>query len=231
MNKFLLLLLACLSTSVFAGPQKITASYEATRNGLAFANVTETYTQESTPEGRRYRIESLTSGIGVYALLGKRKLVSEGEVTEQGLRPLHFEQLQDDKKKAVADFDWKTNTVTMTAKGKSTSSPIEAGTVDLASYAYQFMFVPPAGDIVNVPLTTGKKLRTYQFKVSQRDEILPGVMGGIKSLHLTNTIKNDSGDEKEIWLATEKHFIPAKIIMSDDSGAKIEQVLTSLSIE
>lgn len=231
MTKLLTLLLSLcisgISTSALAAPQKITAVYEATRNGQPFATVTETFVQES----RRYRIESLTSGIGVFALLGKRKLVSEGEVTEHGLRPLHFEQLQGDKKKAEADFDWKANTVTLSAKGKSNTSPIEAGTVDLASYAYQFMFVPPVGEMVSVTMTTGKKLRTYQFKTSQRDETLPGVMGGTKTLHLTNTVKSDGGDEKELWLASEKHYIPVKIIMSDDNGAKIEQVLTSLSIE
>lgn len=232
MSKFLTLLLALsISCSAFAAPQKVTVVYEATRNGQPFAIVTESFVQENSQGTQRYRIESLTSGIGVFALLGKRKLVSEGEVGATGLRPSHFEQLQGDKKKAEADFDWKTSTITLTTKGKSSTSPLEAGTVDLASYAYQFMFVPPAGDVVSIALTTGKKLRTYRFTIAQRDEVLPAVMGGTKTVHLINTNKSDNGDEKEIWLASDHHYIPAKIITSDDTGAKIEQILTSLSIE
>lgn len=232
MNKFLTLLLALgISFSASAAPQKIAAVYEATRNGQPFATVTESFTQETVQGIQRYRIESLTSGIGVFALLGKRKLVSEGEVTVTGLRPNHFEQWQGDKKKAEADFNWKTSTVTLTTKGNSSTSPLEAGTVDLASYPYQFMFVPPSGDVVSVALTTGKKLRTYRFTIAQRDEMLSTVLEGTRTLHLVNANKSGTGDEKEIWLANDHFYIPAKIITTDDNGAKIEQILTSLSIE
>lgn len=231
MKQLLAFALLCVAGNVMAAPQKITAVYAVTRSGQPFANVTETFAQTNVQGIQRYRIESLTSGIGVFALLGKRKLVSEGEVTEQGLRPTRFEQLQNEKKKSAADFNWNTSTVTMTAKDNSSTSAVEVGTVDLASYAYQFMFVPPEGESLNLTLTTGKKLRTYQFKASQRDEVIVGPMGNMKTVHLTNTVKNERGDEKEIWLATEQHFIPVKIIMSDETGAKLEQVLTSLSIE
>lgn len=141
MNK-LLAILFLLPGLALAAPKKITAVYDVTRNGQPFATVTENYAQE----GSRYHIESLTSGIGIYALFGKRKMVSDGEVTAEGLRPAHFEQLHDDRKKGVADFDWNTQTLTMTnAKGKSSTSPLEPGALDLASFAYQFMFQPPKG--------------------------------------------------------------------------------------
>jgi hypothetical protein len=224
MNKiFSLLLLLCVSGVALAAPQKITAVYDVTRKGQPFATVNETFTQD----GKHYRIESITSGIGVYALLGKRKLTSEGEVAEQGLRPLRFEQRQGDKKKAEADFNWKTNIVTMTAKGNVSTVPLEPGAQDLASYAYQFMFRPPVGEEITLAVTSGKKLRTYKYKIVSQNEMLDDV----KTLHLVNANKSEDGEEKELWLASEAHFIPAKIIMFDENGAKIEQVLTSLTVE
>lgn len=223
MNKFIGLLLLCLSGLALAAPTKITATYDVTRKGQPFATVNETFTQD----GKNYRIESVTSGIGVYALLGKRKLFSEGEVTANGLVPKHFEQQQGEKKGASADFDWNTHTLTMNNKGKTSTATLEPGTQDLASYAYQFMFKHPAGEEITLPITSGKKLRTYKYKIVSQNEMVDEV----KTLHLVNTNKSDGGDEKELWLAIDGHFIPAKIVMFDDNGAKIEQVITSLTVE
>lgn len=210
-----------------APPQKITAIYEATRNGQPFATVTETYRQE----GNRYRIESLTKGIGVYALFGVRKLTSEGSVTTDGLKPSRFEQQQGNKKPVVAVFDWDALKLAMTGKKQTTTVDLEAGAQDLASFAYQFMFSAPAGEEFSLPVTTGKKLRSYPYRVVSHDESLDGVLGGLKTLHLTSVIKSEGDDEKEIWLARDKHYLPAKIVLRDENGASIEQVLTSLSIE
>jgi len=223
MNKFIGLLLLCLSGVALAAPTKITAVYDVTRKGQPFATVNETFTQD----GKNYRIESITSGIGVYALLGKRKLLSEGEISPNGLVPKHFEQQQGEKKGASADFDWNNNTITMTNKGKANIAPLEVGTQDLASYAYQFMFKRPVGEEITIPITSGKKLRTYKYKIANQNEMVDDV----KTLHLVNTNKSEGGDEKELWLAVDAHFIPAKIVMFDENGAKIEQVITSLTIE
>src|SRR3989338_1198069 len=58
--KRLLLLLFLLASGIAnAAPQKVTAVYEATREGKPFATVTETYRQE----GDHYRIESVTAGV------------------------------------------------------------------------------------------------------------------------------------------------------------------------
>lgn len=227
--KHLLTLLLLLTSGIVlaAPPQKITAVYEATRNGQLFATVTETYQQE----GNRYRLQSLTKGIGVYALFGVRKLTSEGEVTAEGLKPAHFEQQQGDKKPVVATFDWDARKLAMTGKKQTTTVDLENGAQDLASFAYQFMFHAPAGEEFSLPVTTGKKLRTYQYRVVSRDESLDGALGSLKTLHLASIIKNEGDDEKELWLARDKHHLPAKMVFRDDNGARIEQVLTSLTFE
>lgn len=223
---FLLFSGLLVSCAAVAAPQKISAVYEATRNGQPFATVTETY----RVEGTHYRIESLTKGVGVYALFGVRRLTSEGEVSADGLKPKRFEQQQGDKKPVVAEFDWDGGKLTMTNKNKTTVVDLEVDTQDLASFPYQFMCRAPVGDDVVMPVTTGKRLRSYTYHVASRGEALETPLGSLKVLRLKNVV-TDPNDEKELWLASEKHHLPAKIVMRDENGARIEQVLTSLSLE
>jgi curved DNA-binding protein CbpA len=213
------------STLAQAAPQKLVAVYHATRNGQPFANVTETFQQENG----HYKLESLTEGVGVYALFGKRRLSSEGEVTAEGLRPSHFEQQQGDKKPVTADFDWPTGTLNMQSKGKASTARLEHGTQDLLSFAYQFMFFPPQGDEVVLPVTTGRKLRVYRYKVAERDVALDTGAGKFKAHRLVNA--EQGGEEKELWLGVEAQHIPVRIILKDENGARIEQTLTSLHVE
>lgn len=212
-----------------AAPKQIQAVYQATRNGQPFATVTETFRQENG----HYKIDSVTKGIGVYALLGKRVLSSEGEVTAEGLKPAHFELHQGDngKKSLYADFDWGANTLTLKSKGNPTTAPLEKGTQDILSLVYQFIFVQPTGDTLTLPVTTGKKLRTYQYQVAERDAQLDVPAGKFKTIHLVNAAKDGNSDEKELWLGAESYYLPVRLVMQDDNGAKIEQTLTSLHAE
>lgn len=227
MLRMLAVVLLFVAHSAAAAPQQLTAVYYATRNSQPFATVTETFTRD----GQRYTLESVTEGIGVYALFGKRRLYSEGEVTADGLRPAHFEQQQGDQvKKAVsADFDWVAGTIAMKYKGKTNTAPLETGAQDILSYAYQFMFKPPQGDEVVMPVTTGKKMRVYRYRIAERDAAVESAAGKYKTVHLVNAEQNE--DQKELWLGAEAHHIPVRITMRDEKGAKIEQTLTSLHVE
>ena len=221
------LALSLAATTLQAAPKQVELVYEATRNGQPFATITESYKQENG----RYRIESVTKGVGVYALFGERRLISEGEVTAEGLKPSHFELHQGDnaRKSLFADFDWAGNKLTMKVKGNPTTVPLETGAQDISSLLYQFMFKQPSGEQFNLPVTTGKKFRNYQYKVTARDTPLAVPAGNYKTIHLVEAAA--SSDEKELWLGAEGHYLPVKLVMRDDNGAKIEQILTSLHAE
>lgn len=227
MLRLFTIILCLTATTVLAAPKEIKAVYHATRNGQPFATVTETFSQSAG----RYRIESVTEGIGVYALFGKRRLVSEGEVTRQGLRPLHFEQQQgnDAKRKIVADFDWAASTLSMQVKGKSKSAELEPGAQDILSYAYQFMFEPPKTKEIMMPVTTGKRLKTYHYRVDGRDVVIDSGAGQFRTVHLVEAM--DDKDKKELWLATGKHYLPVRIAVEDEDDGRIEQTLTSLHVK
>lgn len=225
--------LISVSSIVFAQqtvlPKRILATYEVTKNGLPFANVREQF----VVTGDTYKIESVTKGVGVYALFGERVLISIGEVNAQGLKPSHFELQQSDQPKKLlrAEFDWPKQNLNMTVKGKLKQAVLTPGTQDLASYAYQFMYVPASlKDALTVSLTTGKKLNHYQYIVKPEIEIIENAGVQYKTLHLVQP-KQDASETKELWLSTEHHYLPVRILMVDDNGQKLEQSLTELKVE
>jgi len=212
-----------------AAPKSLTVTYEATRNGQPFANITETFTQQDG----KYRIESETRGIGVYSLFGARRLLSEGEVGPSGLRPLHFELHQgaEAKRSLFADFDWPGNQLNMKVKGKPVTAELKSGTQDIASLIYQFMFVQPTGESFKLPVTTGKRLKQYKYRVAGRNVSLTVPAGSYKTMYLQDAAENAEEDSKELWLGDARvYFLPVKLVTRDDKG-DIEQVLTGLHAE
>ena len=117
----------------------------------------------------------------------------------------------------------------MQVKGETKTEKLEAGTQDLASYAYQFMFAPPKADAVKVTLTTGKKLNQYEYKVMARSEKLEAASKSFKTLHISN--QASAGDEKkQLWLAQEQFYLPVRYTLEED-GDKFEQTLTKIHVE
>lgn len=224
--RLLSLVLFAVANLAVAAPKQVTLTYQAIRADKPFANVTETYQQT----GDHYKIESITEGIGVYALFGKRVLKSEGLVNAEGLQPLHFESHQGEgaKKSIFADFDWQNQMLTMKAKGKESSVPLLKGTLDIASYVYQWMLIAPVGDLITLPVTTGKKLRQYQYNIIANGDEIETPAGKFKVIELSNAGKVDAEDEKHIWLAIDHHYLPVRILMQDDKSVVIEQILTSI---
>lgn len=209
-------------------PKRVTLSYAVTKNGQPFANVHEQF----VITGNQYQVESVTKGIGVYGLFGERVLRSQGEVTAQGLKPTRFELRQGDnpKKTLVAEFDWTKQNLRMTVKGKLKEAKLETGTQDLASYAYQFMYLPqPLKEHVAITLTTGKKLNHYDYSINAETEHLDIAGMQYKTLHLVPTEQHD--ETKELWLAADYHALPVRILLVDENGQKLEQTLTDLQIE
>lgn len=209
-------------------PKRVTLIYAVTKNGQPFANVREQF----IITGNQYQVESVTKGIGVYALFGERVLSSQGEVTALGLKPKRFELRQGDnpKKTLVAEFDWAMQSLRMTVKGKVKEATLEPGTQDLASYAYQFMYLPqPLKEHVTITLTTGKKLNHYHYSINPESENLDVAGVQYKTLHLMPAEQRD--ETKELWLAADYHALPVRIQLVDENGQKLEQILTDLQIE
>jgi Protein of unknown function (DUF3108) len=205
--------------------KRITLEYDVTRDGKPFATVKEQFKLD----GDQYQIESVTKGKGFYALFGERKLVSTGQLTPEGLKPNRFEHQSDSPSKSlIADFDWQNQQLTMQAKGKNKVAVLAQHTQDLLSYAYQFRYQPPTQSIVNITLTTGKKLNQYEYAIDKKVETIHAANVDYKTIRLSY---QSATDKKQIWLAKDAHFLPVRYQIEDESKGVLMQTLTKVYVE
>lgn len=232
MGRKLRLLLAALLTFLGfslaqAAPQQIQASYKLIKNGQQVGVVTERFQQAEN----RYTLESETSATGVFALFakGKIRLSSRGEVTADGLRPLHFEHHRgaDPAKLITADFDWSKRSATHRFDGETETAALTPGAQDRLSLLYQFMFKPPRKGEIRLAMTTGRKLNLYRYRLVGEEKITTPA-GSFSTLHLSRQHVADE-DGTEIWLAKSRHYFPVRIVFEEKGGGRLEQILTSLA--
>ena len=125
-KKWLVFFLFIFDTLAFSKelPSNLELKYELTQNGELVGTVIEKFV---TDETGKYRIESATKGIGLYALFGDRVLISEGIISPEGLKPKHFELHQGNNasKDAIVDFDWDSQILITRYKGSDTKESIE----------------------------------------------------------------------------------------------------------
>lgn len=231
MKRLLLtMLLAATSLAALAAPpQRVTATYSLSRNGQEMAQVVETFAQSKG----KYQIESVTTAVGIYRVLtgDAIKLFSNGLVTKSGLQPLHFEHHRGSRadKKIVADFDWRKRQATFVHDGSTETAPIPPGMQDRISLMYQFMFMSPKTPSLTIEMTNGKKVTQYEY-LRTGEEALSTKAGTFQTVHLTR--KREPGDDgTQVWLAKDKFQIPVKVVIEEDKGGRMEQVLTRLDIQ
>lgn len=249
-----------------AAPKTWQLDYVIHRKDMPTANQTEIYSQENG----RYQVDVSIKGIGIYALLGERRMQSRGLIGEHGLQPQHFEvhQGKNTSKSLYADFDWENNALKLLVKDVSKTVPLESLTQDLASLAYQWRYwlkTPPT----TISVTTGKQRKNYQLQIYSKPQTLQLPAGKYKVVRVLvspvdsaveaatpaketessgqttedneeNVVSANPGstgnvesvlphqDQKMYWLAVDHQFLPVRILMHDESGALIEQSLSSL---
>jgi hypothetical protein len=49
----------------------------------------------------------------------------------------------------------------------------------------------------------------------------------LRALHLARAVNGDG--RFEIWLAVDRHYLPVRVLRSDDKGSEMELVLLSIS--
>ncbi len=227
--RYALLLLLILALPSDAAPKSVTLTYQLFRNDKPLGQVTETYQQQ----GNQYKIVSVTEGAGLMALAGKRVLISQGLVTADGLQPVRFEMRQGDneRKSVTSDFDWANGEITIRVKGNVYTQSLPKGTLDLASYPYQWMFSPPNSEDISVLLNNGKKLREYRYRMVEQDVILLLNNQSYQTVTLTNAGLTDSAEEKIISLSRQHGYLPVRILIRDENGSVTEQVISNIRIE
>lgn len=224
-----LLLLAAAAATAQAAPRRVEAEYRLLKDGQPVAAVQERFTRS----GNRYRIESTSRAIGIFALLAKGsiRLVSSGEVTPRGLRPLHFEHYRgaDPAKAIYADFDWRADRLTLRHDGSTQTVALEPGSQDRLSLMYQFMFLRRYPAELSFYMTNGKTLYRYRYR-RVGTETVTTPAGVFETLHYSREHRPDENGT-DVWLATKRHHFPVRVLIEEEGGGTMEQILTRLTIQ
>jgi hypothetical protein len=180
-------------------------------------------------QNNNYAIKSVTEANGLASIFfDTLQQKSEGVVNADGLRPNYYSYAYGNKKSQIANFAWSDGILVLhTAKGTKTET-LSAGTQDLLSFMYQFMFKPPL-ESLSITMTNGKNLRTYTYSFEGEEFIETSFSSNLKTVHL---IKTGSEEEKtEIWLAVDYKYLPIKIRKTEKDGSTVEQIMTNISTE
>jgi hypothetical protein len=207
-----------------AAPKGVKATYAGTMNGMGIGVITEVF----EADGPGYRIVSETKPIGLATLLQRQPLrfVSQGQVTREGLKPVHFEarRTATEAPQITADFDWPQGQLTLRHNGRVESHPVSSGTQDRLSIMYQFMYLPlERTRSVDFAMTNGRKLDHYRYRVTPDVEI-ETPMGRLKTLHLVK--ERDPGDTvTEVWVSPQHHNLAVKMLIVERDAMRFEQIL------
>jgi len=180
-------------------------------------------------EGERYTLTSVAGATGLAGVFYRGRFVqtSRGRITPRGLQPEEFWDQRGDRRSS-ARFDSANDTLTLTPeKGAPRHFAYQGDVQDALSLFFQFALTapPPAGPL-SYTVFNGKKLRDYIYEV-WGEETLETELGALRTLHLARAADGDG--HFEIWLAIDRHYLPVRVLRSDDKGNEMELVLLSIS--
>ena len=231
MIKHLAFVAACIIAGASAAqpPQKLSLSYDVSYNGIVAAELTEVLEHD----GKSFSLTSEGRGKGIGALLyrGAARRSARGEVTGAGLRPLEYRDQRGDKPAAVARFDWVKKTLTQERDGKNETTNIVPPLQDRLSFLYNYAFQSSPdlkpGKEIKVTLTDGRGLTQFQYNAAGR-EMLKTPAGELETVRLVKQRDNKDDKGTEIWFATDRDYLPVRILVIETDGVRIDQVLTRI---
>lgn len=206
----------------------VVTEFDAKRGQDATPAGSAKITYQALPDNR-YRLRSELQAKGLLALFIKqRTLISEGTITENGLRPDKFQYIveKDEQKTSTVLFNWVNKTAIFQSK-KELKVKVEAlpeGTQDLLSFMYQSMFVPPLNE-TRFNVANARNIKVYDYEFAG-EEIIETKIGKINAIHLHRS--NEDGDETvDLWLAPDYLHLPVKIVQTGKKGV-LEMYMTSI---
>lgn len=183
-------------------------------------------TVEWVRQGDRYQmVMDVSLGLGVL----KRLTVSQGRITDQGVRPERFDEttqrlFSKPRKVAVVLGEQQIEF----AQGNKTSRPegVQDTTSQFVQLTYLFASRPElaqAGQRIEFPLALPRNLRAYAYEVQAR-QVLQTVLGPLDTVHLapSRISPKDNDLITQLWLAPALKYLPARIRFSQGEDIYIE---------
>ena len=210
-----------------AAPASASITYNLFRNGIQLGVITE---QFDVKDGL-YRATSEAHATGLFALIQRDpvRYVSNGTVTNDGLRPKRFEGYHRGKS-MFADFDWPGAKLNLAHDGLNHAVALPPGAQDRLSIMYQLMYaVKTKAPFLDFAMTNGRKLEKYRY-ATRPDVTIDTPFKRLNTIHLVKQREaDDSGTE--IWIAPEYGNLPVKVLIIEEDGVRYEQVATRVELK
>ncbi len=211
-------------------PEKIEIEYEIRKSGFKVAEMQETFSRDRF----YYQLTSHSRPVGLLSafLKGEIHVNSHGMIDDlTGLRPVSFnyERTERPEKNGQAEMNWSRQSLTINHAGKQQSLTLPAGTQDRLSAMYQFMFLSLADkEHLDFHMTNGRKLDDYRYGIIPNQQIKLGKQQQ-KATYLY--YQNEQGQTRtEIWLCHDYLNLPCKMVVTDDDGDQLTQLMTRIKI-
>lgn len=204
-------------------PARVEISYEIARNGTTLAEVQHLLEHD----GHVYQITETWKGRGLLALRGSATRKSRGIVSAKGLKPLEFTDERTGRATARANFDWRSNTITMQYKGAPRTEPLPVHAQDRLAFLFDFAFAPPPEGQVTFDLLDGKGQSHHVYTVAGHERLkIPA--GEFDALRL---MRGNENGRTEIWLAAERSYIPLRVLVTEEDGTRYDQMATKITAQ
>lgn len=193
--------------------------------GLASGEQTLVWVNEG---GQRYTLVSVAEATGLTGVFYRGKFVqtSRGHITPHGLQPEEFWDQRGDKRSS-AKFDAAQGHLTLNpGKGAPQHFTYPGEVQDVLSLFFQLaLTAPPSKDRLTYTVFNGKKLRDYTYAV-RGETVIETAVGALRTLHLARV--TDSDGRFEVWLAIDRHYLPVRVLRSDDKNNEVELKILSI---
>jgi hypothetical protein len=184
--------------------------------------------------GTRYQVHLDVSA----ALLFTRRMTSDGELTDGGLRPRRYDEFT-----RVAWLDPRQLTMRFEpervwlANGLSREAP--AGVQDTASQFVQLTWlftVRPellrVGNRIELPLALPRRVKKVVFDI-ERQERLETPVGALDTFHLVPQAETHPGNDltAQVWIAPALQYLPVRIRIHQDAQTYVDLKLATLPLQ
>jgi hypothetical protein len=192
-------------------------------------------TVEWLRSGLRYQVRMLLNVGPSFAPLLSRLHASEGELTEQGLRPRRYDEQSKVVLRAPRTLTlWLDETQVRLPDGRQLPRP--PGVQDSASQFLQLLWLftrdpglLKAGQVVDMPLALPRYLDVWRYEVVG-PERLSTPMGDIDAVHVKPRRTPRPGLEltAEMWVAPTLQYLPVRLLIRQDAETFVDLLLTEL---
>ena len=181
-----------------------------------------------------YRLISASETTGIVDLIRPQRLtyVSEGQLTEDGLRPENFamsRMRRGQTDAAEAHLDWVARRLTYGRQAHKRTVDLPPLSQDIVSFVFQLALHPPASGRVRLPITNGTRFETYEIEVLAQ-EWIETPLGLLDALPLRQ-LRKEGSEGIEVWLAVDYRYLPVKVrFLGRDGNAVGEQIVSEIRI-